>query len=272
MSITSLEEIYFTDVNYLSFEYTFLLASKQGNLDLIKWLFHYDYKDILYKYAIFSFCLACENNNLDIVEFIYKNMTTSRYGNTISQNEFFVDHIDHIFNMAFEEGYTELIIWLHNKFPEIFDSMDLNLLFLMSCENNYIELIRWIFSINPNIRINMNKDNIFIKSCRENNIDLASLFVELRPNGYYIEILDNEIFHFEVLSSLIVERKIEMSKLKNFDKCYICYENDSNILTKCNHLFCFSCIENHYYFNDIRCPYCRTENNENELSNIVNSV
>ena len=40
MSITSLEEKYFENIDYLSFEYNFLLASKNGNLCLIRWLYY----------------------------------------------------------------------------------------------------------------------------------------------------------------------------------------------------------------------------------------
>lgn len=262
MSITSLEEKYFENIDYLSFEYNFLLASKNGNLCLIRWLYYYDYNFVLSKYALSSFCLACENNQLDVVKFIFEK----------EKNIDLTDHIENIFSMAFEEGYIGLIMWLYDKFSYTFNSLDMNLLFLMSCENNYIDLIRWIFSINPNIRINMNKDNIFIKSCRENNLELAKLFVELRPNGYYVNIIDNEICHFEVISSLVVEKKIEKNKVKKIENCLICYENNSTILTKCNHFYCFNCIENHFYINDNRCPYCRTENDELDLTLVINSV
>ena len=49
-------------------------------------------------------------------------------------------------------------------------------------------------------------------------------------------------------------------------ECYICYEQISEIYTSCGHYYCKKCLETHYTRNNIRCPYCRKENNENDLS------
>ena len=263
MSITSLEHKYLENIDVSSYELSYLDASRKGNICFMRWLYHYDYKFILSKYSTYSFYLACVNNHLEVAKFILekeKNIDISEY-------------IDNLFTILFEKGFLDIIIWLYDMFPNDFYMLDLNLLFIESFHKKYVKLLKWIVSIDSNIKINMNNDNLFIESCRENNIELAKMCLELRPNAYYLSIIDDKICHFEVTNSLVIKNKVEVSKINSFSSsCLICYENNSNIITKCNHRYCYLCLENHYNINDNRCPYCRTENDENELFLIENSV
>ena len=44
------------------------------------------------------------------------------------------------------------------------------------------------------------------------------------------------------------------------DECFICVENESNVISSCNHQYCFICIEKLYKMStSLSCPYCRTE-------------
>ncbi len=56
----------------------------------------------------------------------------------------------------------------------------------------------------------------------------------------------------------IIEPKIEV------EKCYICKDVDSTIMTACKHQYCSTCIET-WLERSNRCPYCRTRMIEDDL-------
>ena len=120
----------------------------------------------------------------------------------------------------------------------------------------------WFLEKFPNIPLFLNRNNLFINICKNNEIKKAKLFSNIKPNLYFINIIDNQIIHYEILKVLDIKKK-EKEKFKI--ECYICYENKSNVKTSCNHFYCIQCIELHYTINDVKCPYCRQENYENDL-------
>ena len=48
----------------------------------------------------------------------------------------------------------------------------------------------------------------------------------------------------------------EVISLEGVDTCCICMESKCNIITKCEHTFCYDCILEHFK-NDQKCPMCR---------------
>lgn len=51
--------------------------------------------------------------------------------------------------------------------------------------------------------------------------------------------------------------------------CTICYNNNVNVKTKCNHYFCSDCINKLMVKNKIICPICRLNNNMKHLNYVV---
>lgn len=242
-------------------KFNFLLSCRNGNLDLIHWIIHFDHTINFSIYNSLPFYLACENNHLHIVKFMYK---TNPYINID-------EHFFNILLISCEEDFFELIEWLHsvyyNKFYEL-PYLQKYLLFKTTYENMNLNMMQWLFYIIPSIPIYLYNDSLFIYACQNNNIEIACLLQTMRPKGYYISQHNNDIIHYEILKSLIIEKNIYRSDLLHHERCQICYE-ESNIYTECKHFFCFDCLEKHYEVNNYNCPYCRKINYEDNLYNIL---
>ena len=59
---------------------------------------------------------------------------------------------------------------------------------------------------------------------------------------------------------LIIEEN-KKKELEDLKECPISYDNKSNIITCCDHQYCYHCFNEYYKKNsNICCPYCRKEN------------
>ena len=48
---------------------------------------------------------------------------------------------------------------------------------------------------------------------------------------------------------------------EDIKECPICYDNKTQIITCCEHQYCYHCFNEYYKKNsNISCPYCRKEN------------
>lgn len=247
---------------FSSNEFTFLLSCRNGNLDIINWIINFDHKINFSIYNSLPFYLVCENNHLHIAKFIYQTNPN------INIDKYFFN----ILLILCEEDFFELIEWLYSvyydKFYEL-SHLKKYMLFKITYDNMNLNMMQWLFCILPSIPIYLNNDNLFITACQNNNIEIAMLLKNMRSKGYYLSVHDNNIIHYEIFKSLIIEQNINKSDLLHHETCNICYE-ESNIYTGCKHFFCFDCLEKHYETNNYKCPYCRQLNYEDKLFNILN--
>lgn len=260
---------YFDDelvnINSLYFscnEYVFYLSCKNGNLELVKWILNFDYKIQISQNNELAFSIACEHNNIDIAKFLYeKNKNMDLYLNN-----------KHIIYIIVEEGYIDLLKWLYKIFPDCIHSISIetqNELFRIACNMHQLEIAEYLYNLNNNIEINFENDLLFINCCENNYINFAHFLTSIRPDCYYIAVDDDKIIHFEICRSIQIKNEIKKSDCENINKCLICWEVESNVLTICGHMFCYECLDSHYEKNDKRCPYCRKENYEFELFRII---
>ena len=259
-SIQYLEEYFKSDINVENLK-TFLFGFKDGNIEIIKWLLFYDSNLNLTICDDLPLCIAIENNQLNIVKWMSKLATDINYDR----------HCEHIITLCIEEGYIDILKWLYNIYPELIFKMNITDIFRLSINLNNLDIARWLIEIskdnNVKIKFIPNNDNNFIEACQENNIKLAKILVDVRPKGYYINVIDDQIIAYEIISSLIIDNVIESDS--NNEICPICYINISNVITSCNHSFCFNCLERHYCVNNQNCPYCRKRNEEDDLILLV---
>lgn len=235
----------------------FLLVSCEiGNIEMMEWILNSDYHiDINFENNL-PFQIACQNNNIDIAKYIYKKTNNA----IINDN--------YIIHNAFNNNYYELIKWLHSVNPQVFSFLTNDHLYGFLLETIYsnVDMAEWLLKSFPSIPLYVGNNYLFINCCSNNYLEEAQLLQRMKPNCFYINILDDEIVHYEILDVLTITNKIYNINAEN---CYICYDEMSDVYTSCNHFYCKPCIEMHYIRNDNRCPYCRKENNENDLSFIV---
>lgn len=239
----------------------FLDSCKSGNIDTIQWILYFDTSIDFSMYNYLPFILTCEYNQLDLAKYIY-----NRDSNLNIDKHFFNTVL-----MFCEEGYLDFLKWFYiifeNNFKQL-SHLEYYRLFKNACMTLNYNIALCLYDNNSNIPINLHKDEIFLDACKSNNIELASILYSMRPKGYILYIEDDNIIHYEIITTLLIENCIHAHEFENIDECKICYEK-SNIYTSCKHFFCYNCLEQHYEKNNFKCPYCRTTNYEDNLYNII---
>lgn len=256
-----IEYLTYNEIDELSIsvnEYFFLLACKNGYKEWLDWAQSFDPSLTINMKDNLPFQLACENGNLEIVKY---------FGNKYKYLDF--RDVDFLYSSLISCNY-DMAIYIHERFPQLYDRMipiDLLEIFsLWSVKNKSMAM--WLYDAVKDIPINLFNHEIFVSICNNNDIILAEFLVKRRPNNYYIQVVDNFIVHYEITHALNIIKTIEKSKI-NTDICCICFDNDSNIYTSCNHMFCDICLTKHYNRNGNKCPCCRRENFETDLYRIV---
>ena len=232
-------------------QYIFLLGCEAGNIDLIEWVLFCDSIDETLEDNL-PFILACENNHLDVAKYLHARNPQMEFSDLLF-----------IKNMFVYQQY-DLLKWIHHTIPSVFDTLTSTELydFFELAVYSDLEMAFWMGKCFPQLRVYSNNNKLFIDACNSNDIDVAQLVVSIRPHCYYLCVIDNKIIHYDICSIL----QICCSRDIIAETCYICYENTSNVVTSCNHQYCLDCIEKHYSVNNHLCPYCRTENWENDLA------
>lgn len=168
------------------------------------------------------------------------------------------------------------ILILLNKYIdiEILDNIIKKPVLETLLQNENIEILEYI-----NTRIDLNKkisNNLFKDVCKFKKIlsikylkDINNNYDYLKRNGEIIPIIKNSLEYYyenKNYNKLIEILKIDVieNKFDDVNECYICYENNGLLKTKCNHNFCLDCILKCYIFIKKECPYCRNILNLNE--------
>ena len=206
------------------------------------------------------------------------------------------DSDDKILYDSVMEGANCIVEWLLNLKPDIYISFDTllaalegdnyhcaRLLHLKNPNNmNHItsdifqdiifskthpRIIQLIIDNKPNLDITANNHKCFKFVCGNDNYKTAEIFVNKRPDIYSISIDEDGCIEYEINIQLILSYHMAVKDILN--ECPICYEATPDIITHCNHQFCYSCMKNHYKRNE-NCPMCRQPINEKSIFKIYN--
>ena len=195
-----------------------LLACELGHIEIIEWLLYCDYNINLTFENNLPFHVKFENNNLEIEHFIY-NITKN---SNINENYIIYD--------AFNNQNYKLLKWLYEINPSLFYFLTNQQLYKYFSELIYlnIEVAQWLYESFPSIPLYLDNNYLFIECCSNNRIQEAQFLQKIKPNCYYINIINDEIIHYEILDILIIKNEIyNISPVE----CYICYEQISEIYT-----------------------------------------
>tara|TARA_B110000483_G_scaffold243270_1_gene332218 strand:+ start:2615 stop:3391 length:777 start_codon:yes stop_codon:yes gene_type:complete len=256
---STLYEFYYNE-NVSINEYFFLVACETGYKDWLQWAYYID-GDLKYNIRNnLPLLLACERDDLEIARYIVD----------MSPNIEFND-IEFVYCELIDNNY-KIALFVYDKFRHIYDSFTCTQLlniFVNWCLDD-ASMALWLFERFSYIPIQLDNHYLFINACEMKNIDMATLFMRIKPEWYYLCYVDDTIIHWEVNYILKPYNSIKRCEMSvPYENCYICYEDVSNVITKCNHFYCLSCLQRHYEKNNINCPYCRKENTENELYTII---
>ena len=214
----------------------------------------------------YYFSEACEAGHCDIVEWFLEIEPNIK-------NTWVYE--DLAFQDACEFGNLNLIEILYKHKPELDLHHDDDCFFQVACKHGNTHIIKWLLEKAPDIDITMKDHKCFRIICRNNHIHTAQWFKNTYPELYDFKIMNDGVLQEdEYISGYTIHRKLIIKKeicssTVSIDTCGICYDVDSNIITKCNHMICLKCLEQHLSRNSNSCPFCRTKNIDKELTQIV---
>lgn len=253
-------------------------AVKQNHYKIVKFLILnklLKIKDNEDYYKLIQKCiyLACKLNYIKIVRFFNKNysLISESIINKINKESDDSDDTDiNIFTMTHRKLYkitlefTKLMVFEENT----------------DVYKNLFEIYKIIYRFNsPKIFIEK-KDRIFVMICKYNALSIATWFkkkfkfydifqnIKSVSDNYELSLLpciDNNDLEYLLLNEnwLKISEKFNMDIIvkKPTTKCNICFENNTNCQSLCEHSFCFNCIYEWLEKNNT-CPYCREKINE----------
>ena len=141
--------------------------------------------------------------------------------------------------------------------------IDTNLLddfFKKTCENKDIINVKILNNMFPDIY----KYNVEYKNITEFNEFIIFNYLLNAPINLDMQIINK--INYNINRPLNITRTISIEQINT---CPICLSLDSNIITKCNHMFCQNCYKEYIFNNNgKRCPICRSDEGLQELKKI----
>ena len=147
-------------------------------------------------------------------------------------------------------------------------SRDNEYLFRIACKMDNLEIVKWLLEKKSDIDYTINNHEIFYYVCDHNFVSIALYFKNMNSDLYEVTIKNNEIENYSVNKKLFVDNStLFISKI---DKCPICLEVNSELITNCNHQFCLECTNKLNKKNiSLKCPLCRTNIDSLKRINLI---
>lgn len=256
---SNLEILNYFILKIKSIEYSFFLnlfetAFSQGDLDKLELLIN-TFKQ---HYQLFS-------NNSESILKILSNSPSITLFNWLTDKNIKLDNLDKICIKIIEYDNIELADLLLVKYPDLTNlvnsekNLPLFISILFSGFSVHYDTFIFIFQkfnvVKNHIMHNLN--NFFIYCCQLNNCDIALYLEKKFPERFQVVIVDCNIVNWFIRKNILFSSSIV---LDSKEECPICYDKISDVLTSCNHQFCYECINNYSCRsnNNVRCPICRS--------------
>ena len=236
------------DLNVLK-EECFRNACQNGHLQLAKWLYEITENHI--DFGIFdhqAFRFACVKNHFETAQWIYSLNPNIKFENATYR--------ENLFSGCCFFGSLPMTKWLLEIFPETDIHFSDELIFRTTCNQGHLEIAQWLYQTYPDINIEAKEHQSFVNSCKKNLKNVALWLNTLKPEQYNIFIEDNKITDYSIKTNLEI-RESPNNKPKQSEICPICQDSESDVITTCNHSFCYKCINRWHKKND-KCPLCKT--------------
>jgi len=162
--------------------------------------------------------------------------------------------------------YTKHNINIHKNYDQLFRQI---------CNSGNLETAKWLYSLDNKINIHANNNEVFRYACERKDIKTAKWLTNL-SDDFKLEIKSDIIISWKIIDSLKeyyetkkyskiidklkIEKKVfpEKDVLIENDVCSICFGDNYNFITSCNHCFCVECFMLWYIGHDKKeCAYCR---------------
>lgn len=195
---------------------------------------------------------VCLNNDVEFAKYLLEIEPAFN----VSKNN------DNIFSQCCNEGALDSIKWLYQIIPNMYEKTKYEYSICGACYYGHLNVAKWLYSNIENLDIKVDDDYCMVNAIEFEYYDMIDWIMEIEPNRYNIRYNEDsnytEIVSFEINKKLVID---ESKKVETILECPICFDKNSNIITCCNHQFCYNCFSEYYKKNtNICCPYCRKDN------------
>lgn len=240
------------------------IACNKGNLNMVKFLYEYK-KYNLHDNDDYIIKNVCFNGNLNILKWMLLMDTFDIH----------VDN-DYCFRMSIKNEKFEVAKYLYHLAyttdNRIFFSGIIEHEFFNACYSNKVSIAKFLYSLDNSIDFRNYDDKVFYDTCYINNQDIVYFLGSICDEYYYTVsrygIIDygvknsvKDMFYRKEYDKII--SKLGINKKQDFildgnKNCTICFSEDYNFITSCNHTFCLDCFLTwHIGHNKKECSYCR---------------
>ena len=227
------------------FESIFNIVCEKGYLEFAKWL-------LIIKPDIYflnknqcAFRIACENGRLKIAQWLLEIKPDIN----ISYN------FEYIFRYVCKNGHFNIVKYLLDVKPDIKISIYDEYAFRYACRNGYLEIAKFLLEIKPDINISIKNEYAFIFACENNHLNVAQWLSSLYPDKYIILFYSEYKIKYEIDNMAINISKVE--KASEISECGICFTENNDLITVCNHKYCTKCIKECFSKKIFACAICR---------------
>ena len=193
---------------------------------------------------------VCLNNDVEFAKYLLIIEPTFN----ISKNN------DNIFSQCCNEGSLDVIKWLYEIIPNMDEKTKYEYSICGACYYGHLDVAQWLVENIENIDLKIDNDYCMVNAVENECYEIVNWIMEIEPERYNVQYNEemDEIISFTINKKLIIE---ENKKVEIITECPICFDKKSNIITCCNHQFCYDCFNEYYKKNtNICCPCCRKEN------------
>ena len=167
---------------------------------------------------------------------------------------------DNIFSQCCNEGSLNIVKWLYSIIPEMDHKTKYEYSICGACYYGHLHVAQWLMETIEDMDIKVDNDYCMVNAVESEYFEIVDWIMEIEPERYNIQYNGEmtEIISFEINKKLVIEK----SKIvENIIECPICYDTKSQIITCCDHQFCYNCFNEYFKKNtNICCHYCRKEN------------
>lgn len=269
-----LETFNYIDLNNIN--NTFFLTAINGHIEILKWLYNIK---IINNFIINNEILiinVCFNGYLNVIQWLYEINNNILNIEIIRVNIVIID--------SCSKGNLEMIKWLYEKKSLSNDILNIcfyeacindhfetakwlkniennniivyEKLFILVCENCSIEMAQMLYNINPLLNLRYNNDEAIKLAYLKCNYSVVKWLSNLLPEVYEFEMKKGKVIKYNIILNLLAEK--EKKCVEKNEECSICNLKLSDIITNCNHQYCYICLNEWYNKSlDFNCPLCR---------------
>ena len=158
---------------------------------------------------------------------------------------------------ACQFGHLHIAKYLLKIKPDIDISTDNEYAFSYACHQGHLKIVKWLLKIKPNIDVTIDDCWAFEWACKNNHVEVCKFLYSLMPCRYILRLRKNKIVKWHIKETLKILEGVTVLQIEN---CPICHYERSNIITKCNHQYCYECLNIMFSStNDLKCPLCRND-------------